>query len=448
MKVLWICNFMLPAVAEHLGYKSNNKEGWISGLAGVVLRNRGNNDVELAVCSSMPNECFEDNGVSCKGAVDIDGVTLTYYGFKEDTCHPERYTDSLDDSMKYIFDDYKPDIVHIFGTEYGHCLAACRNIDNKGRLLVGIQGLCSVYADSFYADLPGDVISKPSFRDIIKKDNLVTAHDNYVLRGKMEKESLAIAGNITGRTAWDYHYAQQFGPQAKYHVLNETLRSNFYGCVWNEDEAEKHSIFLSQGDYPIKGLHYMLLAMPDILAKYPDAKVYVAGNSILKQDKFLGRIKQSGYAKYINKLIKTNSLQDKIVFLGSLSSEEMKQRYLKSNVFVCCSSIENSANSLGEAMLLGMPCVSARVGGLPSIFDDNIDGEMYEGSSLRENAEGIAKCVIDIWSDANKRKEYCANARAHASRTHNPDENYRRLLEIYLSIEDANRSLETDEQAD
>lgn len=435
MKVLWICNFWLPAVAEHFGYQSNNKEGWISGLASVVLKNRGQNDVELAVASSMPDECFDGSNVMCKGAFETEGTVLSFYGFKEDTFHPERYTESLDESMKAIFEDFNPDIVHVFGTEYGHTLAACRNIDNPAKILVGIQGLCSVYADSFYADLPDEVINKPSFRDRVKKDNLITAHDNFVLRGKMEIEALSLAGNITGRTEWDRKYASEFGPNAQYYVCNETLRSNFYDGVWKEDEAEPHSIFVSQGDYPIKGLHYMLLALPRLLERFPDAKVYVAGNSILKEDKFLGKLKQSGYAKYIAKLIKDNNLRDKVVFLGSLSSKDMKSRYLASSVFVCCSSIENSANSLGEAMLLGMPCVSARVGGLPSIFEDGSDGIMYGGTSLEENVEGIVRSVTAIWTDETKRAQYCINARNHALKTHDGDNNYKRLIEIYSSIE-------------
>ena len=28
MKVLWLCNIMLPAVAEHFHRESSNKEGW------------------------------------------------------------------------------------------------------------------------------------------------------------------------------------------------------------------------------------------------------------------------------------------------------------------------------------------------------------------------------------------------------------------------------------
>ena len=44
---------------------------------------------------------------------------------------------------------------------------------------------------------------------------------------------------------------------------------------------------------------------------------------------------------------------------------------LECNVFLMPSSIENSVNSLQEAMLLGMPCVSSLVGGVSSLVDKN-----------------------------------------------------------------------------
>ena len=43
MKVLWLCNFMLPMVAEKLGREATNKEGWISGLASVLLARQQEN---------------------------------------------------------------------------------------------------------------------------------------------------------------------------------------------------------------------------------------------------------------------------------------------------------------------------------------------------------------------------------------------------------------------
>ena len=49
MKVLWLCNVMMPMIAEKLDLEASNKEGWISGLAAVLLKKRRENGIELPV---------------------------------------------------------------------------------------------------------------------------------------------------------------------------------------------------------------------------------------------------------------------------------------------------------------------------------------------------------------------------------------------------------------
>ena len=111
-------------------------------------------------------------------------------------------------------------------------------------------------------------------------------------------------GHVTGRTHWDKYWTGKWNPKATYHVMQETLRKEFYSGQGSLNECEKHRLFLSQGDYPIKGLHYMLCAMPKILQKFPDAKVYVAGNCIMRSKNLMGRLKISTYGAYLEKLIK------------------------------------------------------------------------------------------------------------------------------------------------
>lgn len=48
---------------------------------------------------------------------------VPYYMFREDTVHPENYDASMEQSLKAVIDDFQPDIVHIFGTEFPHTLA-------------------------------------------------------------------------------------------------------------------------------------------------------------------------------------------------------------------------------------------------------------------------------------------------------------------------------------
>lgn len=453
MKVLWLCNVMMPMIAEKLNIEASNKEGWISGLAEVVLKKRDENGIELAVAFPVPEKMLPVGQEVCMHTITVQGGQMNCYGFLEDVTRPEAYDKGLEERMAKIIDWCRPDIVHCFGTEYPHTLAMCRAVPDKSRLLIGIQGLCAVYANAYFANMPEKVIRSRTLRDYLKKDSIVEQQHKFAQRGKMEVEAVKLARNVAGRTEWDRYYTGEWNPEAEYFNMNETLRQDFYGEVWKKERCVPHSIFLSQGDYPIKGLHYMLKALPAIIARYPDTRVYVAGNSVTGYETLKQKLKISGYGKYLRRLMREMKLQDRVIFLGRLNAAQMKEQYLKSHLFVCCSSIENSPNSLGEAMLLGMPCVSADVGGIPSIFTGGEDGILYEGfktslnkfdnvCDLKQSEEGLlndiskrlANAVIEMWENEEKAELYCKNARNHAEKNHNRERNYEKMTEIYTKI--------------
>ena len=441
---------MLPAVAEHLHQTATNKEGWISGMAEVILRRRESNDIQLGIAFPV-----SENMDGYREELDVYGGKLTCYGFYEDTAHPENYDSGLEDRMRKITEDFKPDVIHCYGTEYPHTLAMCKAYPYKEKILISIQGLCSVYANTYFANLPQKVIRNKTFRDWLKKDSLVEQKEKYDRRGKYEMEAVKIAGNVAGRTAWDSFYTTLWNKDVKYYHLNETLRSCFYEGEWEETSADPHTIFLSQGNYPIKGLHYMLAALPRIREKYPDVKVNVAGDSVIKFETWKDKIKISAYGRYLRQLIKRFGLEKNVSFLGSLTAAQMKEQYLNCGLFVCPSTIENSPNSLGEAMILGVPCVSADVGGVSSIFVDKQDGILYDGFRTKDNAfdltyitdtkeltleeiaDALADAVITMWDDPATSREYCKNAMQHARDTHDREKNYGRMIEIYESIKNA-----------
>jgi glycosyltransferase involved in cell wall biosynthesis len=355
---------------------------------------------------------------------------VDYYIFREDTANPENYDASMEESIGAIIDDFKPDLVHIFGTEYPHTLACVRAYNNPERTLIGIQGLCSVYAGEYMADLPLSVQKKKTLRDILKKDGLVEQQEKFIKRGENEKEALAMVGHVTGRTDFDREWTLKFAPKAVYHFMNETLRDEFYKDTWNIDRIERYSIFISQGNYPIKGLHYVLEVLPDIIDEYEETVVYVAGDIITAHDSLKDKIKISGYGKYILKLIKDNHLEEHVKFLGRLEADKMCARFLKTHVFICPSSIENSPNSVGEAMLLGVPVVSSDVGGVHNLLCDKKDGILYP----KNKTNYLKNAVLSIFDDDKLAMSLSSNAREHALVTHNPETNYQRLLEIYNEI--------------
>ena len=420
MRVLWVINQCIPVIAKHLNIEVPNKEGWLTGLSEKLIAEK-DNDFSLGIAF---NAGFEEGRY--KGEYEV-----TAYGYDDDLSVPEEYDESLEYRFKEIIEDFKPDVIHIFGTEYPHTLAVCKAAPDTSKVLIGIQGLCSVYADHYFDGLPEEMYVKETLRDRIKSDNIVKQQAKFVKRGELEKKAIKLAKNVTGRTSWDKKYTSEYNPDAKYYFMNETLRSNFYEGKWNFENCEKHTLFASQGDYPIKGLHVLLRALPEIKKDYPDVKLYVAGNKITGEDSLKKKILIGTYGRYINKLIKDGDLSDNVVFLGSLSAEKMKERYLKSNAFISPSMMENSPNSLGEAMLLSMPVISSDVGGVRDLMSEE-EGFIYPSLDERALVESVKKCFE--LNGSVSQKEMCEKAGAKARITHDPDTNYKRLLEIYESI--------------
>ena len=359
-----------------------------------------------------------------------ENISCHCYGFVEDLTAPERYDTALEKHFELIINDFKPDILHVFGTEFPHALAAIKVFDRPERTLISIQGLVSAIAKVYMADLPVKVQRQSTFRDRVRKDSIRRQQKKFEKRGEYEIEAIKRTGHIAGRTDFDRAETEKINPDATYHFLNETLRGVFYRDRWNKNNCQTHRIFLSQGDYPLKGFHYLLKAMPKILEQFPDAEVYVAGADILKTETWKDALKLPAYGKYLKKLIRENQLEEKINMLGRIDAEEMKKQYLSCQVFVCPSVLENSPNSVGEAMLLGVPCVAANVGGIHNILTDGGDGFLYPPGDV----DALADSIIEVFTKEAIVDRLSDNARKHARINHDADQNYYRLMHIYREM--------------
>ena len=164
--------------------------------------------------------------------------------------------------------------------------------------------------------------------------------------------------------------------------------------------------------------------------KFPNLKIYTTGINIMSKN-FMQRLKSfSSYDDYLYNLILRYNLENNIIFLGSLNENEMCERFLKSHVFVSPSTIENSSNSIGEAMILGVPIVASYVGGTSSIMRDKVDGYLYPANEPRLLAEYI-KRLFENEEIANK---FSQNSRLNAFKLHSNSENFDQLKKIYNEI--------------
>ena len=425
MKILWLCNIMLPAIAKQLHMDYSVKEGWLTGTLNRLIEAGASSDIELGICCPMSEEL-----ANFHEKMDFDGFLVDCFGFCENMSSPEVYQPKLETRFCEIIEEFKPDLVHIFGTEYPHTLAMAKVFENMDRILIGLQGVITRCGEEYFANLPESVTKTRTFRDIIKKDSIAQQKEKFLLRGKNENEALKLASHITGRTEFDKTYSMQIHKDADYHQMNETMRPEFYFGEWALDSCKKHSIFFSQADYPLKGFHFLLEALHEIIKKYPDTEVVVAGNSLVSDESLKDKIKRSAYGKYLLGLMKKYKLEGKIRFTGALSSEGMKEQYLSCQTFVCASVLENSPNSVAEAMLLGVPVVAANVGGVPSMITHDADGVLFE----KADSKGLAEAVISLWEDEEKMKRLSEAEKKRARLAHNADANFNRLMEIYREI--------------
>lgn len=426
MKVLWVCNIMLPAIAKQLGVSYSNREGWLSGLLDRTVQEQGWNRIELGIAFPTGEEIGNIQRTMQLG----ENMSCRCYGFLEDLSTPEIYDEGLEKRFEEILADFEPDILHVFGTEFPHTLACVKVFGHPERTLIGIQGLCGPYAEEYMADLPVKVQRQVTLRDRIRQDSLKQQQKKFRKRAEHEKAALLLTGHIAGRTDFDREETAKINPSAQYHFLNETLRGIFYHDRWKRTACEPHSIFLSQGYYPLKGFHYLLRALPKVLEQFPDTHVYVAGNNIINVDTFQDRLKLSAYGKYLRKLIRQNRLGEHVTMLGILNAEQMKEEYLRCHLYVLPSALENSPNSLGEAMLLGVPCVAADVGGVHNILTDGGDGMLYPAGDV----EALADRIIEVFTKEAIVERFSDNARKHARVNHDADQNYYRLIHIYREM--------------
>lgn len=424
MRILWLCNVVPPMIAEKLNIATTVKEGWIDASLRKLLGEK-DNSFEMGIC--VPGEV---DGPFEKKEVNFDNAGINVYRFLENTKCPWVYDKSLENVFAGIIADFKPDIVHIFGTEYPHTLACVRAMKDPSKVLIGIQGVMVDYAAEYSMGIPKEIIDKSTFRDFLKGDNIAKQKRKYELRAEMERKAISLAGNVTGRTDFDRNAAYRENKDIRYYHMFETLRREFYEGDWNPDNLKNHTIFVSQCDYPIKGFHVLLEALPRIVEKYPDARVRIAGNGITGYDSFKKKLKIGTYGKYCRELMEKYNLEDRIQSLGMLDAKAMRDEYLAASVYVCPSILENSPNSMGEAMLLGTPVVASRSGGVPSMIEEGKEALLFD----QADSNSLAECVIRMWEDAELAVSLSEAAKKRGRKNHNPDENYHRLLEIYNSV--------------
>lgn len=416
MKVLWTVNLIPAAVSVKLGKTSEVLGGWVESMAAKLSEN---NDIELGIVCKC-----EENLNFCEV---IDGITYFSLYYTSSTSLSE-----LESKCNEIVTKFNPDIVNIEGTEFLHARAMQLSAKNHNiPAVVSLQGILNGQYAYQCGQLPvDDMMFSKSLTNIFSAWIMHLRKTRwYKPRMKPEKEIIENADYILGRTTWDRAHSYAINPNAKYYPCSRILRAPFYEEKWSLEKTERHSIYVGNGYNALKGAHFVVMALPYLIREYPDVKVYIAGYKPFQENDKRSILKK-GYAAYLKKLIYDLGVQDHIEFTGPLKAPQVAQMLSKVNAYVLCSTIENSPNTLGEAMMVGTPCVSAYVGGVSDMAEDGKEALFYRNDDPKLLAWNL-KRIFDSdelalsLSEAGKKK---------ARITHDPERNAQLLIDAYTDI--------------
>ncbi len=415
MKVLWFTNIPLPAMLSAETSSHAGTGGWMGALLD-TLRTRP--DLELAVASvvlGLP-DC----------SVNVGGVH--YYSVCQGPRRRiMRYTDGdsragLLDKCVNIVKEFKPDVIHIHGTERFYGLLIGRK-EITVPIVISIQGLlseCCTWRNSF-GDLP--------ISEIIKMHHFVRAlrglgplWDFYRSRRNAVREKNIISSNryFMGRTTWDHAHIKALNPNAHYYHVGELLRPEFNQKIWHLDACQRHSIIFTNARGPRRGVDTLIQAMSLLKRRFPDVLIRLAGI-----DGFSGE-----YGQYLAHMAECAGVAGNMEFLGMLNGSQMSNALASSHVFILSSLIENSPNSLCEAQMVGMPCVATYTGGVPSLITERETGLMVPIG----DGPVIAARLEQVFENDALATELGTQARQIAIRRHDSDVVVNQLVATYHDV--------------
>ena len=164
-----------------------------------------------------------------------------------------------------------------------------------------------------------------------------------------------------------------------------------YGAVvsWPQDEAvrrhprgnqNKRIVFSGRFDKK-KNLPLVIKAMPQILDKYPDLILDIAGSGTANE------------VRILQNLISTLELESNVQFHGWIDSSKMQEIFAAARLLVLPSENENFAIVVAEALSAGVPCVVSKFVGTADIVAKHNAGEVIDELTPASVAEGIMKVL-------------------------------------------------------
>ena len=232
---------------------------------------------------------------------------------------------------------------------------------------------------------------------LLKKPFIVTVHGSDILPSKMRslkyllKRVLNDSNACTVNSKATAGAVQDITRTEKLEVIPMGVDLNVFHPVVRvsnldrkkSDKVKEHLILGVGRLILLKGINYLIEAMPLVLESVPDARLIICGDGPER--------------KNLEELISIMHVTQNVSFKGNIPHERLPDYYRDSAVFVLPSIVDNGATeALGvvllEAMACGTAIVGSNVGGIPDIIINGENGLLVE----QKNAQDLAHKIIAL----------------------------------------------------
>lgn len=227
-------------------------------------------------------------------------------------------------------------------------------------------------------------------QSLFKTPYIVTGHGGDVtslnkgILKKLKERCLRKAKAVTVVSEYLKGIVQEFAPGIEPDVVSMGVDVSKFGKQYYKPDyfgqGDKKVILFVGRLAEIKGVTYLIEAMKDI-----DGVLVIVGDGPLKE-----KLKEQ--AKGFN---------EKVIFLGAKTHEELKTIYASADIFVAPSVIAKDGGQEGfglvmlEAMASGLPVVASDTGGISQLIHDGINGLLCKERNVGQLKSNILRLMQD-----------------------------------------------------
>lgn len=197
------------------------------------------------------------------------------------------------------------------------------------------------------------------------KDVIISNCDNHIVRNR-EMKSILLSSNKDANV----RILPALGINTEVFSPNEEV----------SDIKDKKTRVLFVGRLnKVKGIKYLIKAFSKLEKKYEDIRLIIVGDGKLK--------------KQLIKITEKKSIEDKVIFTGTIKHDDLPFIYSKADIFVLPSISEGLSNVIMEAMACGLPVIATNVGGNPELVRDKKGGFLVTPKNSKEISRAIEKLI-------------------------------------------------------